>query len=60
MAAQRAKIAAQADLILEIDLLIAEEDHLVLDERLVQLLDLFVRQWLGEINIADFRANVGG
>ena len=58
MGAERAKIAAEPDLIVEADLLIAEKDHLVLDEGLVQLLDLIVRQRLGQIDIADFRADM--
>ena len=58
MAAERAKIASKTNLIVEIDLLVAEEDHLVLDERLVKLLHLLVRQRPGQVDIADLRADM--
>ena len=58
MAAERAKITSKTNLIVEIDLLVAEEDHLVLDERLVKLLHLLVWQRPGQVNIANLRADM--
>src|SRR5580704_10242059 len=58
MRAERPKITAQPDLIFKADLLFAEEYDLVLDKRAVQLLDLFVRQRLRQIDIADLRADM--
>ena len=55
-----AEIAAEPDLIVEADFLVAEENDLILDECLVQLLDLLVRQRPGQIDIADFRADMPG
>src|ERR1700679_3040002 len=59
MLADRAKIAPEPDVVVKTDLLVAEKDHLVLDERPVQFLDLSVRQRLSQVEIADLRADMG-
>ena len=54
-----AKVAGEAHLILEADVLLAKENHAVLQKRVVNLRALAVAQRLGQIDAADFRANVG-
>jgi hypothetical protein len=49
MLADRAEIVPEPDVVVEADLLVAEEDRLVLDERPVQFLELVVRQRLGQV-----------
>jgi hypothetical protein len=58
MLPDRAEIAPEPDVVVEADLLVAEKDHLVLDECPVQLLDLVVRQRPGQVDIADFGPDV--
>ena len=58
MLADRAEIVPEPDVVVEADLLVAKEDHLVLDERPVQFLELVVRQRPGQVDIADFGADV--
>src|SRR6202140_2841692 len=58
MLADGAEIAAEPDVVVKADLLVAKEYLLVLNERLVQLLDLIVRQRPGQIDFADLRADV--
>ena len=58
MLAERTEIAGEADLILEADLLIAEEDHQIAREGIVQLLDLLVGERPGEIDLSDLGADM--
>ena len=51
--AERAEIAGNADLVLEADLLVTEEDDLIACERVVQLLDLLVGERLGQVDCPD-------
>src|SRR5271166_1255655 len=58
MLAELTEIAGNADLILEADLLIAEEDDLIARERVVQLLDLLVGKRTGQVDGADLGADM--
>ena len=58
MLAERAEIAGDADLILETDLLVAEENHLETGEGIVQFFHLLVAQRCGEIDPADLGADM--
>ena len=54
---QVAKIAAQRLVAFHVERLIAKEQDLMLRQRLVQLLDLAVAEWLGERQAVDLGAN---
>ena len=58
MSAERTEMARQPDLVVEADHLVAEENHLKACEGIMQLGDLLVRERLGQIDIADFGADM--
>ena len=58
VAAQIAEVAGEPDLVLEADLLVAEEDHLKAREGVVQFGDLLLAQGPREIDAGDLRADV--
>src|SRR6516165_3332319 len=56
--AERTEMGGQPDLIVEADLLVAEEDDLIARKRVVQLLDLLVAERFGQIDAADLGADM--
>src|SRR5262249_13133888 len=56
---QLAEQAAERLVLLDADLLVAEEDHLMRHQRIVQLAHLVVRQGLAEIDAEDLGAGGG-
>src|SRR6516162_7751498 len=59
MLAEAAEIARNTDLILEADVLVAEEENLIARERVVQLLDLLVGKRPGQVDCADLGSDMG-
>ena len=59
MHVQRAEAAAEILLLLVVDLLVAEEDHQVLHQRVVDLLELLVAQRPRQVHAGDLRADGG-
>src|SRR5271166_608045 len=59
MLAEPTKIAGNADLVLEADFLVAEEEDLIPRERVVQLLDLLVAERSCQVDGADLGADMG-
>src|SRR5262249_16575336 len=55
---QLTKSSAKLDQIFGRDILVAEDDQLVLDQRVVERLELLVRQRPAKINAADLRAQM--
>src|SRR6266851_8999283 len=53
MAAQRTEMAGDPDLIVEADALIAEEDHQVVGESLMELGNLLIGQRPGQVDVPD-------
>src|SRR5471032_945862 len=54
---QRAEAAAEVLVLVDRHLLVAEEDHQVLHQRVVHFLELLVAERLGEVDAEDLRAN---
>ena len=59
MDVQLAELAPERLLPIEVEGLVAEEQHLVLDQRVVQLLELLVAQGPAEIDAGDLGADPG-
>src|SRR5262245_33323627 len=58
MCAELAEMARDPDLVLKTYFLIAEEDHLIARESVMQLLDLLVAKRLGQVDVADLGADM--
>src|ERR1700745_424560 len=58
MLAEFSKIAGDTNLVFKADLLVAEKDHLIAHESVVQLRHLLVAQRPGQIDVADFGADM--
>jgi len=56
--AEFSEIAGDTNLVFETDLLVAEEDHLIARESVVQLRHLLVAQRPCQIDVADFGADM--
>jgi hypothetical protein len=59
MDVQLAEMTGQSHVLRQVDRLVAKEDHAEFRERVMQLLDLAVRERPGEIDVADLRADMG-
>ena len=59
MRVQRAEAAAEVLVLVDRHLLVAEEDHQVLHQRIMHFLELLVAQRLGEVDAEDFGADGG-
>jgi hypothetical protein len=55
-----AEAPAELLVLLDAHLLVAEEDHQVLHQRIVHLLELLVAQWPGEVDPGNLGADRGG
>ena len=60
MHVQLAKAASEVFVLFDSQLLVAEEDHQTVHERLMHLLELLVPERIGQVDATDFRADVRG
>jgi len=57
---QLAEAAGEVFVLFDAQLLVAEEDHQTVHERVMHLLELLVAERIGQIDATDFRADVRG
>jgi hypothetical protein len=57
---QLAKAASEVFVLFDPQLLVAEEDHQAVHERVMHLLELLVPERIGQVDATDFRADVRG